>query len=228
VNEAAQDPREMDEWRVEVSLEEEVHGRSLGERLHAVDLDDEARERLGGSVIVTRDGRFLFLYAWHEASAREAERVVRDLMEEEGLAGQVRLMRWHPVAEEWRPAEEPLPQTEEDLAAEQRRHEEAGQRERRESGVYPWEVVITLPHLRTTLDFAQQLEQEGLPVKRRWKYVLVGADTEEDAIELGRRLEGEAPEGSHIGVRANPEDLDHPTFIMLGSWKPGVMRDLGL
>jgi hypothetical protein len=228
VNGPAQDPRETDEWRVEVKLEEEEHGRSLGERLHALALDDEARDRLGGSVIVTRDGPFLFLYAWHEPSAREAERVVRDLMEDDGLAGEVRLMRWHPVAEEWRPAVEPLPQTEEDMAAEQRRHEETGERERRESGVHPWEVVIDLPALQRTLDFADRLEQEGLPVKRRWRYVLVGADTEEDAIELGKRLEGESPEGSQIGVRANPKEIDHPTFIMLGSLKPGVMRDLGL
>jgi hypothetical protein len=228
VNGPTHDPRETDEWRVEVKLEEEDHGRTLGERLHALDLDDEARERLGGSVIVTRDGPFLFLYAWHETSAREAERVVRDLMEEESLAGEVRLMRWHPVAEEWRPAEEPLPQTEEDLADEQRRHEEAGERERREEGDFSWEVVIDVPHLRDTFPLAKRLEDEGLIVKRRFRYVLVGADTEEDAVELGKRLEGEAPEGSHVGIRANPKDLAHPTFAYLGSWKPGAIRDLGL
>src|SRR5215210_3437890 len=102
------DPRETDEWRVEVSLEADEHGNSFGERLRALDLDDEARERLGGSVIVTRDGSSLFLYAWHEESAREAERVVRELMEEDKLSGQVQLMRWHPTADAWRPADEPL------------------------------------------------------------------------------------------------------------------------
>jgi hypothetical protein len=228
VNGPANDPRETDEWRVEVTLEEEDHGRSLGERLHALDLDDNARKRLGSSVIVTREGRELFLYAWHEASAREAERVVRELMEQVSLAGQVRLTRWHPVAEEWRPAEEPLPESEEEVAEEERRHEEAGHREHREAGNYPWEVVIDLPHLRETFSFARTLHEEGLPVKRRFKYVLVGADTEEDAVELGKRLEGEAPKGSHVGIRANPKDLDHPTFVMLGSLKPGSMRDRGL
>jgi hypothetical protein len=228
VNGPAQDPRETDEWRVEVTLEDEDTGRSLGDRLRVLDLDDEARERLGGSVTVTRDGPHLFLYAWHEPSAREAEKVVRDLMEEEGLAGEVRLVRWHPVAEEWRPADEPLPQTEEEVEAEQRRHEEAGHREHRELGVYPWEVVVHLPSLRATMDFVERLEREGLPMRRRWRYVQVGADTEEDAVALGKRLEGEAPEGSQVGIRANPEDLDHPTFVLLGSLKPGVLRDLGL
>ena len=77
-------PGEGDEWRVEVELEADEHGQSLGERLRSIELDDEARKRLGGSVIVTKDGGELFLYAWHEQSAREAERVVRELMEEEG------------------------------------------------------------------------------------------------------------------------------------------------
>ena len=36
------------------------------------------------------------------------------------------------------------------------------------------------------------------------------------------------PEGSHVSVRGNPRDLSSPGFILLGSLKPGVMRDLGL
>ena len=139
------DSGERDEWRVEVALDEDEQGHSLGERLRALDLDDEARKRLGGSVIVTRDGPNLFLYAWHEESAREAERVVRELMEEDGLAGQVELLRWHPVAEQWRPGDEPLPESEAEVAAEQAARERSGESEG-EAGDYPWEVVIDLPH----------------------------------------------------------------------------------
>ena len=69
-----------DEFRVEVELAEEGHGLSLGERLRALDLDDEARERLGSRVIVTRDGSQLFLYANTRESCAEAERVVRELL----------------------------------------------------------------------------------------------------------------------------------------------------
>jgi hypothetical protein len=228
VNAAQVDSREADEWRVEVALDEEEHGHSLGERLRALKLDDQARKRLGGSVIITRDGRFMFLYAWHEESAREAERVVRELMEADGLAGQVRLMRWHPIAEDWRPEEEPLPETDAELAKEEQSHKAAGHREQREAGVHPWEVVIDFPDLRSTLAFGHELEERGLPVKRRWKYVRIGAETEEAAIELGRQLEGEAPKGSKVGVRGNPEDMPDPAFVQLGSLKPGVMRDLGL
>jgi hypothetical protein len=222
------EPRQADEWRVEVELDAEEHGRPLGERLRALDLDDEARERLGGSVIVTRDGNRLFLYAWHEQSAREAEQVVRDLLEEEKLAGEVKLMRWHPVADEWRPASEPLPETEEEKDAEAQRHADAEAEEKAATGAYDWQVVVELDELRAARDFAGTIQQQGLPVKRRFKYVMVGALTEEAAVELGERLEAEAPKGSKVAIRANPDDLPLPVFVQLGSLKPGVMRDLGL
>jgi len=217
-----------DEWRVEVRLEGDGEGHSFGERLRAMDLDDDARKLLGGAVIVTRDGPHLFLYARHEPSAREAERVIRELLEEDGLAAEVELKRWHPVEDAWKPADEPLPESEEDVEAERLRHEEAEAREAAESGHHQWEVVVQTPDLRTTIDFAKTLEERGLPVKRRWHYLLVGTTTEENAIALGKELEGEVPEGGAVGVRANPDDLPNPTFVQLGALKPGSMRDLGI
>lgn len=221
-------PRLADEWRVEIALEADEHGLSLGKRLHALRLDNQARERLGGSVVVTRDGRSMFIYARHEESAVEAERVVRDLMEEDGLAGHVRLTRWHPIAEEWRPAEEPLPQDELDALAEEDRHQAAGAQERREFGDFPWQVLVDLPDRRATLEFTARLRKEGIPVQRHWKYLLVGADTEEAAVVLGKRLESEAPGGSRVGIRGNPDDMPLPAFIQLGSLEPGFLRDLGI
>jgi hypothetical protein len=227
VNDWNDPPRSRDEWRVEVALERDQHGDSLSNRLHEAQIDDEARKRLGGSVIVTRDGRFIFIYAWHEESAREAEREVRELMENDQLVGQVRLMRWHPVAEEWKDADEPLPDDEAALAEEMRENEEQGTREA-SYGEYPWEVVIELPHIRDTFKLAEQLRGENLPVKRRFRYLLVGATTEDGAIELGKRLEGEAPEGSQVAVRGNPGDMPLPAFVNLAALKPGFLRDLGL
>ncbi len=221
-------PRSRDEWRVEVTLDEEQHGDSLSEGLRNLQIDDEARKRIGGSVIVTRDGSSLYVYAWHEESAREAERVIRELMEEDQLVGEVRLMRWHPLADEWKDAAEPLPEDEAAAAEELRAHEEEVRRERRGHREHPWEVVIDLPGLRDTLSLAEKLHKEGLAVKRRFRYLLVGADSEDQAIELGKRLESEVPEGSHVGIRGNPDDMPLPAFIQLGSLKPGFLRDLGL
>ena len=228
MNDSDDPPRSRDEWRVEVALDRDEHADTLSGALHDLRLDDEARKLLGGSVIVTRDGRFIFIYAWHEESAMEAERVVKDIMDRENLIGKVRLMRWHPVAEEWKDADEPLPEDEVALAQEMREAEEEGAAEARKYGEYPWEVVIDLPHIRDTLSVAEKLRGEGLPVKRRFRYLLVGANTEDDAIELGKRLEAEVPEGSHVGVRGNPDDMPLPSFVNLAALKPGFLRDLGL
>ena len=57
---------------------------------------------------------------------------------------------------------------------------------------------------------------------------IAGADTEDDAIELGKRLESEVPEGSTVGVRGNPDEMPLPTFVNLAAYKPGFLRDLGL
>jgi len=140
----------------------------------------------------------------------------------------VQLMRWHPVAEAWRPADEPLPETETELSEEERARLQAARQERHESGEYDWEVIIELPHLRDTYALAGKLEERGLPVKRRWKYVMVGTDTEEGAVALGEELEQDVPEGSNVGVRANPENLPLPIFVQLGSLEPGKLRDLGI
>lgn len=227
MNDRDQPARGRDEWRVEVALDEDHNGATLSDALHHLQVDNEARKLLGGSVVVTRDGRFVFLYAWHEESAQEAERVVKNLMQDEKLVGQVRLMRWHPVAEEWKDAEEPLPDDEAARAEEVREAEAEGWRETG-YGAYPWEVVIDLPHPRDGHKLAGQLRLEGLPVKRHFRYLLVGATTEDDAVELGKRLEGEVPEGARVGVRGNPEDMPLPTFVNLAALKPGFLRDLGL
>lgn len=227
MNEWNDPPRSRDEWRVEVSLDRDEHADTLSGALHDLRLDDEARKLLGGSVIVTRDGQFIFVYAWHEQSAREAERVVKHIMEDEQLVGQVRLMRWHPIAEEWKDADQELPEDEAALAEEMRENEEEGRKEA-SYGEYAWEVVIAVPRIRDTHDLAAKLRDEGLPVKRRFTHLLVGATTEESAIELGKRLEGEVPEGSQVGVRGNPDDMPLPTFVNLAALKPGFLRDLGL
>jgi hypothetical protein len=117
-----------DEFRVEVELDDD-HDHSLGERLRSLALDDEARERLGSRVIVTRDGSHLFLYASSEASCEEAERVVRELLVEDELTAEVRSTRWHPVEAAWKDASEPLPETAEAIDAEEEAREERSEDE---------------------------------------------------------------------------------------------------
>jgi hypothetical protein len=219
-------PAMSDEWRVEVDLDDEQHGFKLGERLHSLDLDDEARKRLGDRVIVTRDGAKIFLYATNEEQAREAEGVARDLVADEGLRAETALTRWHPDADEWKDASVPLPQTDAERAAEQERHEEEAEREQPRRWDYQWEVRVDLLTLHDTLAFASRLTDEGIHVRRHWRYLLVGAASEERATELAERIAGEAPEGSkvHVGTLGAP----HPVFVYIEAHKPGIARDLGL
>src|SRR5215210_3898219 len=112
-----------EEWRVDVDLDDERHGFTLGERLRSLDLDDEARKRLGDRVIVSRDGPRIFLYAGNEAQAREAEQVARALIRSDELTADLTVTRWHPDEEAWKDAAVPLPQTDAERDAERRRHE---------------------------------------------------------------------------------------------------------
>lgn len=182
------------EWRVEIDLDDEGHGYTLGERLRAHDLDDEARERLGRRVVVTRDGPRLFLYASDEEAAREAERVVRELLEAERLTATARITRWDPVAEEWVTTDAPPARTEHP---------------------YEWEVHIDLPGRDEARQLEERLRAQGLPAHRLWRWVTIDAHTAEEANEIAGRIRDELPQGADVRVEPNPEGLPNPVFVWL-------------
>lgn len=205
-----------DEWRVEVDLADDPR-RGLTERILGERLDEEARERLGGRVIVTHDGPHLFLYSGSEQGAREAERMVRELVAAEEVPAEVALTRWHPDEEAWKDASQPLPRTEEERAAERERHLAAETREAAEEGGFDWEVRLDLPGRREAVELAERVRADGLPVFRRWKWVHVKALTEEGARELAERLRAEAPEGTEVDVEPTFDEPAHPIFVFLRS-----------
>jgi hypothetical protein len=206
-----------DEWRVEIDLDDEEHGLGLGERLRAHDLDDEARKRLGGRVVVTRDGPRVFLYAGQEQEAREAERVARELVTAENLTADIAVTRWHPVEEAWKDASIPLPQTPEGEQEELRLKEEAKWQAAEREGSYDWLVKIALPGRAEAAQLEARLDGEGLPVHRRWRYVTLDVVTEERANELATRLRDELPDETEIWVDASPNDIPNPAFVLLES-----------
>jgi hypothetical protein len=210
-----------DEWRVEVELEDEDGGFGLVDRLRAHDLDDEARERLGGRAMVTREGRRLFVYASNQAEAREGERVIKELAAEDDLVAQTALTRWHPVEEAWKDAAIPLPRTKAEERGELERHEEAEWQEAADEGSYDWLVKVALPSRGEAAEIEEELRSEGLPAQRRWRYVTIDVITDEQANELAARLRDQLPSDAEVSVEANPDDIPSPPFVLLESRLPG-------
>ena len=188
-----------DDWRVTVDLEDERPVADFVERVQAVEVEGEVLERLGERVVVSHSSDRLFFYADTEEAAREVERLVGPLLSEHGLVdATVEVTRWHPVEEDWRDASVPLPEDPEGIAAERARYEARERQEARERGWTDFEVRAELPGHRETVAFARRLESEGIPVVRRWTYLLVGAATFEEAEALAARLREEAPPGTRV------------------------------
>jgi hypothetical protein len=205
-----------DEWRVEVDLGDEAHPAGMAERLQSLTLDDAARKRLGDRVIVTHDGPHLFMYAASEATAREAEAVVREQIEADGeLTAQIAVTRWHPLAEQWKDASEPLPTTEEERAAEIAEHEAAELAEVEQEGRYDWEVQVGHVSREHRAQLAEQLQADGHPVKRRFAHLTIGALTEERAEEIAAWVREQSPGDTSVEI---VPVIDEPTpgFTWLG------------
>jgi hypothetical protein len=203
-----------EDWRIQVDLDDDEHGYSMSERLRALDLDDQARVRLGDRVVVSRDGSQLFLYAATAEQAQEAERIVRELVAADDLTAEISTSRWHPVEQAWKDPSIPLPSTEESLADERERREVADEREAKSTESWNWHLRVELPERGEAVALADRLESEGLRVHRRWRYVTVDLATEESARELADRLAATLPEGTELTVETKPPD---PLFVFLGS-----------
>ena len=187
-----------DDWRVTVTLHDEAHvGRAL-QSLREHEVEDDVRRRLGHRVAVSADGPRVLLYAGTEDAAREADQVVRQVMAQRGLGADFALDRWHPVEEQWQDADVPMPQTDEQRQAEHQRLEADETRESLATGHARWEVRVELPSHRDAVALADRLQAEGRPVIRRWKFLVLGANDEDDARDLARVIKQEAPAAASV------------------------------
>ena len=196
-----------DEFRVEVELDDDEHGYSIGERLRALDLDDDARNRLGSNVLVTRDGSRLFLYAASEPQAREAERVVRELVDADDLTAEIGVTRWHPVEEDWKDASIPLPATPEEEQAEEAARGAAEAEEARAEGRSTGRSSRTCRR-GTGRSSSRPASGGGIPALRRWRYIVAGAVSEDEAFALADRLRAELPEDADVRVDVDLSDVE--------------------
>jgi len=152
---------------------------------------------------VSHDADDVFIYADTADAAEHARAAVQSALAENGAQGEVTVLRWHPVAERWEDPSEPVPASDDASPEEHAERMAEEDEESREEGFPEWEVRITLPSHHAARAFAKQLQDEGIPVVRRWRHLLVGADDEDVAKALAERLKAEAPHGSQLVVEGN-------------------------
>ena len=202
-----------DDWRLAVIPEGDTDPPSLLGWLLDHELEEEARQRLGHrlAVEVSAGESAIFVYGDSEEQVREAERLLSGVLAEQGIEARLEVSRWHPDEERWEDASVPLPSTAAEREAERERLEAEEIAESQANGP-EWEVRLELPGHRETAELADRLEREGIPVLRRWRFLLVGAESERQANELAERLRGETPEGTVVTVEGSGELLDEAAF----------------
>jgi hypothetical protein len=196
------------DWRVTISLTDQAHTERARRSFSEREVEEDVHLRLGRNIVVGAGDSQIFLYAGTENAAREAERMARDVLAEDGIEAQFALHRWHPVEEQWESPDVAMPRTEAERQAEHQRLEDAETAESLATGTAQWQARASLPSHREAVELAHVLEGEGRTVVRRWKFLVVGANNEDDAEALAEHIRSEAPPGAT--VRAEPAGVRLP------------------
>jgi hypothetical protein len=192
---------DANDWRVTVRLHAAGQAGKAAEHLSAHQVENEVHQRLGGRVVVGTDGGDeLFLYAHTQDAAGTARQSVRDLLSSHDLEADYTVERWHPIAEEWEPADVPLPATAAAAEAERGRLDAEETHESVAGGVALFEVRVQMPSHQESVALASRLASEGYEVVRRWRFLVVGANNEDQAAEFAGRIRREAPADAVIST----------------------------
>jgi hypothetical protein len=183
-----------DDFRIKIEIDDE-HAGGLLDRLglalgeEGSDLAQELEQR---RLVVSRDGGELFVYAASPAEAESARSIIQAVLGDLDIAAVTGpVEHWLEHEERWN--DEPPSETWEE--------------EELERGHAPWEVRVELPSHAQARDLGDRLEQEGYSVERRWRYLIVGASSKEDAEVLAKRVNGEVEPGGGLvweTVPSNP------------------------
>jgi hypothetical protein len=184
-----------DDWRIRIELPGEEQAENLLGRL-GFDLGSDeakrlARELEGRRLAVSRDDNELFVYASSPAEAEQARRIVEAELADEDIEAQVSpVEHWLEGEERWT-GEPP---------------QETWEAEELEHGRAPWEVRAERDSHGAAQELADELEREGYKVIRRFRYVIVGTGSEEEARELAARIHGEAEPGGQLVWEVAPQN----------------------
>jgi hypothetical protein len=189
-----------DDYRIRIEVDDENAGGLL-ERLglglsgEAADLASDLEAR---RLVVSRDGDDLFVYAASYAEAENARSVIQaELRDNEIAAVTGPVERWLDEDDRW--SDEPPSETWEEEAIER--------------GFAPWEVRVQMASHGDARDLGDRLEQEGFAIERRWRYLIVGTATKEEADALAARVHGEVEPGGELVWEVTPRN---PFALVLG------------
>jgi hypothetical protein len=189
------------DWRVTAQLRDAAAADQARARLSTHKVEREAHQRLGGKVVIGTDGRgMLYVYTHSRDAAVTARDTVTGLLASHGVHADFAIERWHPVEEEWQPADVSLPQTPAEVAAEQQRLDADETSESLASGHAMFEVRVQLPSHRDALALATRLRGEGYSVVRRWRFLVAGANNADQAAEFAAKIKQEAPAGAVVST----------------------------
>jgi hypothetical protein len=183
-----------DDWRIRIELGESVHAETLLGRL-GLDLGSDEAQRLakelqGHRLAVSNDEDTVFVYVDSAAQADQARKIVEAELQDEGIEAEAITERWLPEEERWS-GEPPSETWEEEVI---------------EHGHAPWEVRVELPSHQEADKLADELEVEGFDVARRWRYLIVGTGSEEEARALAKRVHGDAEPGGEVVWEVAPQN----------------------
>ncbi len=175
-----------DEYRIKIEIDDDQAGgllETLGLALsdEAGELAQELEKR---RLVVSRDGDELFVYAASRDEAEKARSIVQAQLGDLDVAAVTGpVERWLDEEERW----------DTEAAGDETWEEDAVER-----GIAPWEVRVECASHAQARDLGDTLEQEGWTVERRWRYLIVGASSKEDAEALAARVHGEVEPGSGL------------------------------
>jgi hypothetical protein len=192
---------DSNDWRVTVRLHQDGHAQQALDALSEHQVEAEVHSRLGGRVAMGSDGGSeLFLYTHTRDAAEAAQQAVRELLAGHELSADLSVDRWHPVAEDWEPADVPLPEGEAAIRAERAQVDVEETSESLAAGHALYEVRVQLASHHESVALAAQLTAQGYPVARRWRFLAVGANNADQAAEFEAAIRELAPAGAQIST----------------------------
>jgi hypothetical protein len=197
-----------DDWRLRIVLPGWKEAKELADLLHGGNIEHELDDGFQNHVMVSLDDddNEVFAYAGTREQADKASAAITGVISQHGWSATPELKRWHPVAERWEDPDVPLPA---DPASTDAEHGELIADEQKESAGNPeFEVRVTLKSHRDAQQLAEQLEAQGTPFVRRWRYIVVGAADEDSAKSLAERLKVQAPPDAETTVELTRTALD--------------------